>query len=98
VVDAEHDHHVLLVVDLVDHSVGTTSGGVEPGELALETPADTMRVLDERGQHELHDRSRGALGQSFELSLNGTGDPQLVRVGRIRHGEVNRARNSSPVM
>ena len=71
---------------------------VEPGELALESPADAVRVLDERGQHELDDRGRGAFGQSFELSLDGAGDPQLVRVDGAGHFGVNRARSSSPVM
>ncbi len=46
---------------------------METGELALEAPNDTVGVLDDRGQHELDDRGRGAFLESFELSLDGTG-------------------------
>ena len=60
-VDAEHDHGVLFLVDLVDHPVGAASRKMKAGEFSLEAPADAVRVLDERCHHELDDCGRGAL-------------------------------------
>jgi hypothetical protein len=52
---------VLVLVDLVDHSVSAASCGVQSGELALQATADSVRVLDEGYEHELDDRCGGAL-------------------------------------
>ena len=97
VVRVQHGHDPVLVIDLVDHPVCATSGGGETSELSLETTTEPVRVLDEGTEHELDDRSRSALGQSLQLSLYRAGDPQFERLGRVRHGAVNRARNASPV-
>ena len=96
-VDAQHDHGMLVVIDLVHDSVGATTGGVEPSEFALQPSSDAVGVLDERRQHELDDRSGGAFGQSAQLSLSGSGDTQLVGVCVVAHVVGNRARSSSPV-
>jgi hypothetical protein len=95
---AQHDHGVLIVVDRVDHSVGATPSRVEPCQLALQTAADAVGILDERYQHELDDRCRSAFRESLELALGWTCDPQLVEVGGVRHFGASRALNSSPVM
>ena len=96
-VDAQHDHGRLVVIDLVPDSVGATTGGVEPSELALQPSSDAVRVLGECRQHELDDRSGGALGQSVQLSSSGSGDTQLVVVCGVAHVAGNRALSSSPV-
>ena len=97
VVDAQHDHGMLVVIDLIHDSVGATTCGMEPSEFALQRSADAVRVLDVCRQHELDDRSGGALGQSTQLSLRGSGDTQLVGVCVVAHVVGNRARSSSPV-
>ncbi len=43
-IDAVHDHESVVVVDLVDNAVGTSTSGVEAGEFALERAADAMGV------------------------------------------------------
>ena len=56
VIDSQDNDGVLIVVDLVDHSVRPRRRRAEPREFALQTPADAVWVLDEGAQHELHDR------------------------------------------
>ena len=97
VVDAQHDHGMLVVIDLVLHSVGATTGGVEPSEFALQPSSDAVRVFGERRQHELDDRSGGALGQAAQLTLSRPGDTQLACSRVVAHVAGNRARSSSPV-
>ncbi len=98
VVDTKDDHRALFFIDLMDHSVHTAARRVQSGELASEATADSVRVADERGEHELDDRCRSALGEPMELALSGAGDPQLVPVILRCHFSANRARSSSPVM
>jgi hypothetical protein len=96
VVDTQHEYAMLVVIDLVHHSVGTTTGGVEPSKFALQTSSDAMWVLDECGERELDDRRCGALGQSAQLLLSGAGESRLVGVCVVAHVALNRARSSSP--
>ena len=98
VIDSQDGDGVLILIDLVDHSVRPSSRRVEPGEFALQTPADAVGVVDEGAQHELDDRSCGAFRESAQLSLRWAGDAQFVWVVVLGHSETKRARNSSPVM
>lgn len=97
-IDAQNSDCVLIVVDLVDHSIRTSSCRVEPGEIALQTPADAVWIVDHGAQHELDDRSCGAFGESAQVSLRRAGDAQFVGFVVRGHLEAKRARSSSPVM
>lgn len=67
--DAKNDHETTCFIDLVDHAVRTASGRSQPAEFTLEFAAETVRIVDERSEHELDDRCRSAFGKSTELSL-----------------------------
>ena len=98
VIDSQDDDGVLIVIDLVDHAIRPSSRRVEPGEFALQTPADVVGVFDEGAQHELDDRRCGAFCESAEVSLRWAGDAQFVGFVVLGHLEAKRARSSSPVM
>ena len=93
---ALNDNETIVVADLVDDPVRTPTGGVEAGEFALEGAADSMGVLDQRTEHELHDRDGDVLGKLRQLPFGGPGDPQRERA-RVGHGLRYLARSSSPV-
>jgi hypothetical protein len=80
-VDAVNDHDVFGLLDLVDHAVCATAGGSQPFQLTLERSADAVGVLQERPDHECHDRSRSALRKSAELAIRRTRDAKLERLG-----------------
>ena len=98
VIDSQNSDGVLIVVDLVDHSIRPSSCRVKPGEFALQTPADAVWIVDHGSQHELDDRSCGAFGESAEVPLRWAGDAQLIGIVVLGHLEAKRARSSSPVM
>ena len=89
---------MLIVIDLVDHAIRTSSRRVKPGEFALQTPADAVVGFDEGAHHELDDRSCGAFCELAEMSLRWAGDAQFVGLVVLGHLESKRARSSSPVM
>ena len=97
-IDSQDNDGVLIVVDLVDHSIRPAPRRVEPGEFALQTSADAVWVIDESAQHELDNCGCGALGESFQLALRRSGDAQFVWIVVVAHSEAKRARSSSPVM
>lgn len=80
-VDAVNDNEVFGVVDLVDHAIRASAGRSQPFQLALEWPAHAVGVLQERPEHELHDRSCCAFRKPTELAIRRTGDPKLERLG-----------------
>ncbi len=97
-IDAQHDDSSLLVIDLVHDSIRTPSSRVQPGQLPLQPPTDSVRVVDQCGQHEFDDRGRSAFGETFELTLGRPGDLKLVRSVRLAHlGGAKRFRSSSPL-
>lgn len=96
-IDAQHDNSALVVVDLIHDSVRAPSGRVQPGEFALQPPAGSIRVVDQRGQHEFDDRGCRALGEPFELTLSRPGDPKLVPRVRLAQLGAKRFRSWSPV-
>ena len=98
VIDSQDNDGVLIVVDLVDHSIRPSPCGVEPGEFALQATADAVGVVNECAQHELNNGGCGALCESFQLALSGTGDARFVRMVAVGHLEEKRARSSSRVM
>jgi hypothetical protein len=98
VIDSQDYDGVLIVIDLVDHAIRPSSRGVEPGEFALQTPADAVGVFDEGAQHELDDCGCGAFCESVEVSLRWGGDAQFVGFVVLGHLGAKRARSSSPVM
>jgi hypothetical protein len=81
VVDAVHDHDSVVLVDLVDHAVRAAPGRSQTLQLTLERPTDPMGVIEERPEHELDDRGRGALWEASGLAVSWTGDAELERFG-----------------
>jgi hypothetical protein len=98
VIDSQDDDDVLIVIDLINYAVRPSSRRVEPGEFALQTPADAVGVVDEGAEHELDDRGCGAFCESPEVSLRWAGDAQFVGFVVLGHLEAKRARSSSPAM
>lgn len=62
-VDPHDEHCGCLVVDLVHHSVGSTSSRPQTGKLVLERMTDRAWGVAEAGEHELDGRRSDALGQ-----------------------------------
>jgi hypothetical protein len=73
-IDPQHEDAVLLIVDLVDDSVRTTSGGPEPFKFALERMTNAVGVLAQRPKHELNDGRSDPARQPGQLSLGRCGD------------------------
>ena len=86
-VDAVDDDEALRLVDLVDHAVRASAGRSQPRQLTVERPADAMGVLEERAEHELHDRSSGSFLEAAELAIRRTGDAQFERLGLDHRSE-----------
>jgi hypothetical protein len=53
VVDRQNRDLALLVVDRVQHSVGTSTGGEDADTFVAQLQADAVRVLTERARDEL---------------------------------------------
>lgn len=75
-----HDDGAVVVVDLVQHAVGTAPGrpgsGVRRQKQAL---AESLRVLQQRGRDELVHRSGYLLRETAGKGARGrTGDQQMV--------------------
>ena len=58
-----------FVVDLVDDAICAASRRPQSCKFALQPVTDSTRVLTERSDHELHDRSGDTLGKASKLSL-----------------------------
>jgi len=76
--DAVDDDQSLGFFDLVDDAVDTTSSSAHAGQLALKCTTKSMRVVEQRAEHELDDCCCGAFGEPIELSYSGSGDAQCV--------------------
>lgn len=79
--DAVDDDQLLGLVDFVDDSVHAATGRAQPGKLALQFSAESMRVVEECSEHELNNGGCGAFGESVQLTLCGTGHAE--REGRF---------------
>jgi hypothetical protein len=74
VVDAQHSHHRRLFVNLVDDAVGAAPRRVQTRELTPQRPTDTVRIVEQRPEHELDDRRRNLLWEPVEEPRCGSGD------------------------
>lgn len=77
--DSKHGDGGRFVVDLVDDAICAASRGPQSCEFALQRVADSARVLTERSDHELHDRSGDTVGKASELTLCRRGNAQLPK-------------------
>ena len=80
-VDAVDDHEALRVIDLVDHAVRAAASRPQPLQFTVERPAHAMGVLQERAEHELHDRGSSGFLEAAELAIRRAGDAQFERLG-----------------
>ena len=69
VLDPKDRDHRLVVVDLVDHAIGTTPRRPRTREFSLQWMANTSGVLAQWAEHELDHRRGDTLGQPIELSF-----------------------------
>lgn len=63
VVDAQHGHHALVVVDAVQNLVRAAACAVNSSELVAQLSPDATRVVEQRAGDELDDGRSNDLGQ-----------------------------------
>lgn len=54
-VDAQHGHDALLVVDAVQNSIRAAASAVNAGKLVAQLPPDAMWVIDQCASDEVDD-------------------------------------------
>jgi hypothetical protein len=95
--DVEHDHHVLSVIDLIQHPpAAAQAGAVDAGQLRAERLADPPRIIEEGSGEELGRRGGDLDGQPFAEGPPGRGrGPQLVAGGHEAWRPFSRSRTAS---
>ena len=63
VVDPQHDDLAPILVDPVEHPIGSAANGPYSGQVIAEGLADPMRVLEQHSCDEVDDGRRNRLGQ-----------------------------------
>ena len=63
--DSDDGDLVAAVVDAVDDSIGSASGAVSVGQRRVESPAHSMRVVQQRADDERIGGERNGLGQNL---------------------------------
>ena len=67
--DTQDINDSFVLVDLIDDAIGAAPGRPESGEFSLKRMSNLSRVLAQRPEQELDDRSSNAFWESCELSF-----------------------------
>ena len=96
VINPEHRHGSLPLIDPIQDAVGTSSCAVDASELVPQFAADATGILDQRPGDEVNDGGADRFGQSFgDRTRRWTGDDQFVAALGHDVGEGRNARTAS---